>query len=153
MPDRRYPEPLQELMDTLALLPDRNDRIQLLIDLSERFEEVPERVARRPFPEEHRVEGCESEAFAWAEPRGDGTFDYHFAVENPQGVSARSLATILRQGLSGQAPEEIARVPSDLVYEVFGNELSMGKSMGLMGMVSKVQAETKKAAGNSRPAP
>ena len=153
MPDRRYPEPLQELMDTLALLPDRNDRIQLLIDLSERFEEVPERVARRPFPEEHRVEGCESEAFVWAEPRGDGTFDYHFAVENPQGVSARSLATILRQGLSGRAPEEIARVPSDLVYEVFGNELSMGKSMGLMGMVSKVQAETKKAAGNSRPAP
>jgi cysteine desulfuration protein SufE len=146
MPETRYPEPLQDLLDTLALLPERNDRIQLLIDLSERFEEVPDRLARRPFPEEHRVEGCESEAFVWAEPRADGTFDYHFAVENPQGVSAKSLAVILARGLSGQPLAEVARVPCDVVYEVFGSELSMGKSMGLMGMVRKVQSETRKRA-------
>ena len=146
MSETRYPEPLQDLLDTLALAPDRNDRIQLLIDLSERFEEVPAEIAQRPFPEEHRVPGCESEAFVWAEPRGDGTFKYHFAVENPQGVSARSLAVILDRALSGRPPEEIARVPSDVVYDVFGNELSMGKSMGLMGMVCKLQAETKKQA-------
>jgi cysteine desulfuration protein SufE len=41
---------------------------------------------------------------------------------------------------------EVARVPCDVVYEVFGNELSMGKSMGLMGMVRKVQSETRKRA-------
>jgi len=140
-----YPEKLQDLLDTLALLPDRGDRIQMLIDLAERFEEVPESLASRPFPEEHRVSGCESEAFVWAEPRGDGTFRYRFAVENPQGISAKSLAVILDQTLSGLPPEEIAKVPSDLIYEVFGSELSMGKSMGLMGMICKVQSETKKA--------
>jgi cysteine desulfuration protein SufE len=139
-----YPEKLQDLLDTLALLPDRADRIQMLIDLAERFEEVPETIARRPFPEEHRVSGCESEAFVWAEPNGDGTYRYRFAVENPQGISAKSLAVILDDTLSGLPPDEVARVPSDLIYDVFGHELSMGKSMGLMGMICKVQSETKK---------
>lgn len=145
-PDPHYPEKLQELLDTLTLLPDRNDRIHFLIDLSESFREVPPEVAQRPFPEEHRVEGCESEAFVWAVPNGDGTFRYHFAVENPQGVSARSLAVILDQTLSGAAPAEVAKVPADVIYRVFGDELSMGKSMGLMGMIRKVQSETKKQA-------
>jgi cysteine desulfuration protein SufE len=140
------PAKLADLLATLDLVPDRADRIQLLIDTAERFAGVPEVVAARPYPESHRVPGCESEAFVWAEPRGDGTFDYHFAVENPQGVSAKSLAVILARGLSGQPVAEVARVPCDVVYEVFGNELSMGKSMGLMGMVRKVQSETRKRA-------
>ncbi|HMB54638.1 MAG TPA: SufE family protein [Thermoanaerobaculia bacterium] len=147
MPD--YPEKLQETVDTLALLPDRADRIQMLIDVADRFQEVPESIASRPFPEEHRVPACESEAFVWAEPQGDGTFRYHFAVENPQGVSAMALAVILGDTLSGLPPEQVAAVPSDVVYEVFGKELSMGKSMGLMGMVSKLQAETKKQTATS----
>jgi cysteine desulfuration protein SufE len=33
----------------------------------------------------------------------------------------------------------VAKVPGEIVYEIFGNELSMGKSMGLMGIVSMVQ--------------
>lgn len=140
----RLPEPLQDMVDTLGLLTDRNDRINMLIDVAERFRDVPESIATRPFPEDHRVPGCESEAFVWAEPREDGTFQYHFAVENPQGVSAKALAVILDQTLSGRPPEEIARVPSDVIYDIFGKELSMGKSMGLMGMVCKVQSETKK---------
>lgn len=147
MPD--YPEKLRETLDTLALLPDRADRIQMLIDVADRFREVPESVARRPFPEEHRVPACESEAFVWAEPRGDGTCRYHFAVENPQGISAMALAVILGDALSGLPPDEVAAVPSDVVYEVFGKELSMGKSMGLMGMVSKLQSETRKQAAGA----
>jgi len=147
MPD--YPEKLQETLDTLALLPDRADRIQMLIDVADRFHEVPESVARRPFPEEHRVPACESEAFVWAEPQGDGTFRYHFAVENPQGISAMALAVILGDALSGLPPDEVAAVPSDVVYEVFGKELSMGKSMGLMGIVRKLQSETRKQAADS----
>lgn len=144
MSEPPYPEKLQNLVDTLSFLTDRNDRIQFLIDLSERFTDVPAEIAERPFAEEHRVAGCESEAFVWAEPQGDGTYRYHFAVENPQGVSAKSLAVILDQGLSGTPPQEVAQVPQDLIYEIFGKELSMGKSMGLMGMISKVQAETRK---------
>lgn len=140
------PEKLADLVATLESVEDRNDRIQLLIDLAEGFREVPPSVATRPFPESHRVPGCESEAFVWAEPRPDGTFRYHFAVENPQGISAKALAAILDRTLSGASPEEVARVSPDVIYRLFGRELSMGKSMGLMGMIQRVQGETRRQA-------
>jgi len=134
------PAKLEETLEMLDLVPDRAERIQLLIDLADRFEEVPPRLARRPFAPEHLVPACESEAYVWGEERPDGALDFHFAVENPQGISAKSLAVILDEGLSGAPLQEVAAVPQDVVYRVFGRELSMGKSMGLMGMVAMVAA-------------
>ena len=127
------------------MVPDRGERIQLLIDIADRFEEVPPRIARRPFAKEHQVPACESQAYVFEERRPDGTLDFHFAVENPQGISAKALAVILGDALSGAPPEQVAAIPQDIVYQVFGNELSMGKSMGLMGMVSMVAAAKKRA--------
>ena len=132
--------PLRAHLDMLKLLPDRGDRIQYLISLADRFRDVPPAVAVRPFGEDHRVPQCESEAYVWASPREDGTLDFHFAVENPQGVSAKALAVMLAEGLSGAPAELVARVPTDLVYDVFGRELSMGKNLGLMGMVQMCRA-------------
>lgn len=148
------PERLNRTLDMLDLVPDRSERIQLLIDVAERFEPAPARLAPRPFPEESRVPACESEAFVFAEERADGTLDYHFAVENPQGISAKAMAVLLREGLSGAPLERVAAVPEDVIYRVFGRELSMGKSMGLMGMVTlaKTLARRRLAAGTERPA-
>ena len=141
------PEKLASTLDILDSIPERTERIQLLIDIAERFKDVPPHIAQRPFPEECRVPACESEAFVWSEPRPDGTLDFHFAVENPQGISAKAMAVILRDSLSGAPPEQVAAVPQDVVYRVFGRELSMGKSMGLMGMVSMVTNLAKKRLG------
>jgi len=138
------PDKLTETLEALEMVPDRNERIQLLIDIAGRFEEVPPRLARRPFAEEHRVPACESEAYVFGEERPDGTLDFHFAVENPQGISAKAMAVILGEALSGAPPGQVAEVPQDVVYKVFGHELSMGKSMGLMGMVGMVAAMAKK---------
>lgn len=138
------PEKLARTVESLGLVSDRTERIQLLIDIADRFREVPPRLAQRPFPAECQVPACESEAYVWAEPRPDGTLDFHFAVENPQGVSAKAMAVILGDALSGAPLEQVAAVPQDVVYKVFGKELSMGKSMGLMGMVSMVANLAKK---------
>lgn len=138
------PEKLSNTLETLDLVSDRSERIQLLIDIAERFKEVSPRLAQRPFGEDHRVPACESEAYVWGEPRQDGTLDFHFAVENPQGISAKAMAVLLGDSLSGAPPEQVAAVPQDIVYRVFGRELSMGKSMGLMGMVSMVNNLAKK---------
>ena len=139
------PDKLAETLDALSLVPDRSERIQLLIDTAEGFEDVPPRVATRPFPEEHRVPACESEAFVWAERRPDGRLDFHFAVENPQGISAKAMAVILKKTLSGAPLEQVAAVPQDVIYKVFGKELSMGKSMGLMSMIGMVKTLAKRA--------
>jgi len=144
MTSQKIPDKLSDLLATLELVPDRNDRIDLLIDVAERFRPVPESVATPPYGDEHKVPACESEAYIWAERRDDGTLKFHFAVENPQGISAKAMAVILDDTLSGAPPEEVAAVDGDVVYKIFGNELSMGKSMGLMGMVSMVQNSAKK---------
>ncbi len=115
----------------------------MLIEVADQFRPVPPRIAQRPFPAEHRVPGCESEAYVWSEAEPEGALTYYFAVENPQGISAMALAEILRQSLSGAPLEEVAAVPADVVYRIFGRELSMGKSLGLMGMVNMVRAEAR----------
>lgn len=146
------PEKLASTLEMLDLISDRNERIQLLIDIAEKFRDVPPRIAHRPFAEEHRVPACESEAYVWGEPRPDGTLDFHFAVENPQGISAKAMAVLLGDSLSGAPLDQIAAIPQDIVYRVFGRELSMGKSMGLMGMVSMVNSLARKRMA-SPPAP
>ena len=45
-----------------------------------------------------------------------------------------ALAAILQRA-SGSSREDIAAIPEDLVYRIFGNELSMGKSLGLNNML------------------
>jgi cysteine desulfuration protein SufE len=138
-----YPERLSELLKVFELVPDINERIQLLIDYADRFQEVPERIAKRPFPEESRVPFCESEAFVWLEEQPDHTIKLYFAVENPQGISAKALAAVLDQTLSGLPAEQIADISPDLVYKLFGRNISMGKGQGLMGMVSMVKSAAK----------
>ncbi len=147
----RLPEKLEEVRRLLAGL-DRSGRIQMLIDLAGTFTPVPPRIATRPYPPTHRVPGCESETYIWSEPGPDGTLCFHFAVENPQGISARALAAILQRTLSGAPLEAVAEVPPDLIYDLFGAELSMGKSLGLMGMVNMVRAMARRRLAIAAPA-
>ena len=70
----------------------------------------------------------------------DGTLKFYFAVENPQGLSAMAMASILDQTLSGLPPDQVMRVDPEIVFRLFGSELSMGKGAGLTSMVNMVQA-------------
>lgn len=139
-----YPARLQALLDVFAGVTDTHERTQLLIDFARKFKDVPPEVATRPFPQEHLVKHCESEAYAWAVPNADGTLKLHFAVENPSGVSAKALAAILDKALSGLPPADIARVDPEIVERLFRQNISMGKGMGLMSMVLTVQALAKR---------
>ena len=142
-----YPEPLQDLLDTFATFDDPSERAQVLISYSDSFKEVPPEVARRPFPKDHLVPACESEAYVWAVLRPDGKMDLHFAVENPSGISARAMATMLTKTLSGLTPAEIATVSPEIVERLFRQNISMGKGMGLMSMVGAVRTLALRAQG------
>jgi len=146
---KSLPEALESLVSTLEGM-DREDRIQMLIDIAEQFTPVPEHIAKRPFAAEFRVPGCESEAYVWSEPRPNGTLSYHFAVENPQGISAMALSEILRDTVSGAPLEQVAAVPADIIYRIFGRELSMGKSLGLMGIVNMVRSAAAQGLQNTK---
>jgi len=137
---------LSQILETFDLFSEPTDRANLLLSYSDQFKEVPPEVATRPFPESRHVPQCESDAYIWAIKQPDGTLKLYFAVENPAGVSARALATILDRSLSGLPPEEIAEVSCDIVERIFRQNISMGKGMGLMSMVEAVRRLAKRAA-------
>jgi cysteine desulfuration protein SufE len=134
------PPKLQAVLDTFEMFSDPADRTSLLLSYADQFREVPEAIARRPFAHEHLVPHCESEAYVWAIKAPDGTLKLYFAVENPSGVSAKALATILDRSLSGLPAAAIATVTPDIVEKIFRQNISMGKGMGLMSMVQAVRS-------------
>jgi cysteine desulfuration protein SufE len=134
------PGALGDILAAFALVTDPVDRANLLISFADQFRPVPPDVATPPFPKDRLVPYCESEAYVWLVPRADGTADLHFAVENPSGISAKALASILTSTLSGLTPGEIEHVSPDIVEQIFRQNISMGKGMGLMAMVQAVQA-------------
>jgi cysteine desulfuration protein SufE len=134
------PSKLEAVLETFDLFSDPADRTSLLLSYADQFREVPKAIATRPFPQEHLVPHCESEAYVWAIKQPDGTLKLYFAVENPSGVSAKALATILDRSLSGLPPAEIAEVTPDLVERIFRQNISMGKGLGLMSMVQAVRS-------------
>ncbi len=139
-----YPKKLEDVVETLSLLSDQQERRDILVDYAERFKEVPSEISSRPFPEDNKVPFCESGAYVWTLPQDDGTLKLFFAVENPQGISAKSLCTILASTLSGEKPENIIKIDEDLVYKIFGESLSMGKNMGLTGIIQRIIRDAKK---------
>jgi thiosulfate/3-mercaptopyruvate sulfurtransferase len=113
---------------TFALVGDPADRANLLISFADQFKPVPPEVATPPYPKDHLVPYCESEAYVWLVLQDDGTATLHFAVENPSGVSAKALAAILTSTLSGLPPEVIEQVSPDIVPQIFRQNISMGKA-------------------------
>jgi cysteine desulfuration protein SufE len=140
------PAKLAETLEDFSFLTDRNERAEYLIEIADRFKEakVTPDIATKPYEESHRVPACESEAFVWALDNPDGTLTYRFDVLNPQGLSAMAMSVILNESCSGAPLEEVAAVPADIVFKIFGREISMGKGQGLMGIVAMVQHEAQK---------
>jgi len=142
MSTNMIPSRLKAQLDELGLFEDRSDKIDALIDISERYKLSDfADVARN---DSRRVPGCESEVYVDSRSLKEGGRKYRIAVDNPQGISAMALAVILDDGLSGVPVDEVKQVPEDIVFEIFGNELSMGKSLGLTNLVRMVKAEANK---------
>lgn len=137
------PTAFQEILNEFAGM-DRTERAELLIEFADEFRDVPPAIAARPFAEENHVQRCESEAYVFPEDLPDGTVKFHFAVENPQGLSAKAWAVILDQALSGRPLEEVAAVSPEAVMTVFGRDISMGKGQGLMGITDMVTHAAKR---------
>jgi cysteine desulfuration protein SufE len=144
-----YPQPLSDVLETFEMFSDPSERAQLLLSFSDQFKPVPPEVATKPYPKNHQIPQCESEAYAWAVKQPDDTLKLYFAVENPSGISARALATILDKSLSGLPAEQVAQVSPEIVEQIFRQNISMGKGMGLMSMVLAVRTLAQRAISNS----
>ena len=84
------PEKLKALLEDFEFA-DRTERIDLLIEYADRFQEVPPSVATRPFPEENHVLKCESDAYVWAEEPAGRHLEVLFRRGEPAGPFGEGL--------------------------------------------------------------
>jgi cysteine desulfuration protein SufE len=145
------PQKLADVLEDFSFITDRNERAEYLIEIADRFKDskVSPEVATKPYDKTYCVPACESEAYVWAIDNPDGTLTYRFDVLNPQGLSAMAMSVILDETCSRAPLEQVAAVPVDIVFQIFGREVSMGKGQGLMGIVAMVQHEAQKRLGKS----
>lgn len=131
-------EKLEALTEEFSTIDDPGMRADLLIEYSEGYNEVPENLASRPFPENRRVPGCESDVFLFTTKDGEG-FRFYFGIDNPQGISAMALASIISECLDGVPASELSQVDEGFVHTLFGKQLSMGKGQGLGNLLRMVK--------------
>ncbi len=135
----KYPQALREVLELFEENP--GERTAMLIEYSDQFVAAPPGVAQKPYPESARVPHCESETFVFMQPQPDGRLTFYYAVENPFGVSARSLCAIFDQTINGLPAQDIAAMPiEDIVPTLFGKTVSMGKGQGLLGIAAMMKA-------------
>ena len=129
MTTEALPQKLEELLRDVEPL-DRSARTELLVEWADQFVEVDPKVASRPFPERNRAPRCESEAYVFATDQPDGTLKFHFAVENPQGLSAKAWAAILDYAVSGATLQQVAAIDPEVVFRIFGREFCLSFDFG-----------------------
>jgi sulfur transfer protein SufE len=135
-----YSPKLKAVLSELAAVSDRELRSDLLIEYADAYQHVPETVAKRPYDLSHQVPGCESEVYIWALPHPSGKgAQFYFAVENPQGLSAKALSAVLDESLSGEDLSLVVSIPDSMVESIFGRSITMGKGQGLTNMVHVVK--------------
>ena len=125
------------------MTPDRNERSEMLIYWAEKFKEVPKHIATRPFDEKHKVPSCESQTYVFYQETSAGLLDFYFAVENPQGISAKAVCALMQETVSSAPFSEILELDPELIFTLFDkNRLGMARSMGLRSIIKMIKSIT-----------
>src|SRR4051794_9167730 len=124
---------------------DRQERIELLIDLAKSLPPLPDRLA--VFKDAaHRVEECQSPVFLIVELDAGGRVGL-FADAPIEAPTVRGFVSLLVEGLNGATVEEILGVPNDLIERIGLPEiLGMLRVRGLSGVLRRLKAEVTRAA-------
>jgi cysteine desulfuration protein SufE len=124
---------------------DRQERIEMLIDLARGLPPLPDRLAAHK-DAAHRVEECQSPVFLFVELAPSGGVGL-FADAPIEAPTVRGFVALLIEGLDGASVEEILGVPSDLVERIGLPEiLGMLRVRGLNGVLRRLKAEVTRAA-------
>jgi cysteine desulfuration protein SufE len=132
---------VEELRDA-----DREERIEMLIDLAKDLPPLPDRLAH--FKDEaHRVPECQSPVFLIIELDDERVSLYADApIEAP---TVRGFVSLLVEGLAGATVDDVASLPDDLVERTGMPEiLGMLRVRGLHGVLGRLKAMVARAASS-----
>jgi cysteine desulfuration protein SufE len=124
---------------------DRQERIELLIDLAKGLPPLPDRLSAYK-DAAHRVEECQSPVFLIVEIMDGGRVAI-FADAPIEAPTVRGFVSLLVEGLNGATVEEVLRVPNDLIDRIGLPEiLGMLRVKGLHGVLRRLKVEVTRAA-------
>lgn len=134
---------LDALIDELGQA-DRQERIEILLDLARNLPPLPERLAA--FKDEaHRVPECQSPVFLFVDCH-DGRVELHAdaPVEAP---TVRGFVAMLVEGLDGQPVADVLAMPTDILEQSgLSDILGMQRMSGLHAMTHRLKALVRRAA-------
>lgn len=136
------PPRLEQLIEELRDA-DRQERIEILIDLSKGLKPLPTRLASHK-DSTHRVEECQSPVYLFIEREGEQLA--LFADVPPEAPTVRGFVSMLIEGLDGSTPSDVENVPNDLVQRSgMAEVLGMQRVSGLNATVRRLKAMAARA--------
>jgi cysteine desulfuration protein SufE len=124
----------QRLIEDLGLVPDRHERLAIIVERSRRLE---------PFSTDnkspaHRVTGCQSTVWLIGERHPDGTLTFCCDADSPM---VKGLVHLLCEFYSGATPAEIvATEPAFLDALGLARDLSPTRRNGLAAVRARIRA-------------
>jgi cysteine desulfuration protein SufE len=124
---------------------DRTTRLETLLDYSRKLPPLPERLEQQKNNGEHRVPECQTPVFLWVEVE-NGQVHIHADVPR-ESPTVRGFISLLARSLDGAAPDEVARIPDDLLDQLGLSEtLGMTRTMGLSAILHRIKRSVASAA-------
>jgi cysteine desulfuration protein SufE len=108
------PPRLQEIIQDFSWLEGR-EKLELLLEFSEKMPPLPERLQDRRDEMDH-VHECMTPVLVYAET-DDGRMTFYFDIP-PESPTVRGYAAILAEGVRGSTPEEILSIPNDFYVQM-----------------------------------
>ncbi|HKU62973.1 MAG TPA: SufE family protein [Gemmatimonadales bacterium] len=117
---------------------DRSTRLETLLDYSRKLPPLPERLETEKERGEHRVHECQTPVFLWVE-LVDGKVHIHADVPR-ESPTVRGFISLLARTLEGATPEDVARLPDDLLDQLGLSEtLGMTRTQGLTAILQRIK--------------
>ena len=117
---------------------DRSTRLETLLDYSRKLPPLPERLEAEKDRGDHRVHECQTPVFLWVELE-DGKVHIHADVPR-ESPTVRGFISLLARTLEGAAPEDVAKVPDDLLDQLGLSEtLGMTRTQGLTAILQRIK--------------
>jgi cysteine desulfuration protein SufE len=124
---------------------DRSTRLETLLDYSRKLPALPPRLEEQKDQAEHRVHECQTPVFLWVEVE-DGQVHIHADVPR-ESPTVRGFISLLARSLEGAPPEEVARIPDDLLDQLGLSEtLGMTRTQGLTAILHRIKRTVAAAA-------
>lgn len=137
------PPKLDEIIAELADS-DRQERIELLIDLSRNLPPLPDRLVAHK-DGAHRVEECQSPVYLFVEVNGGRVA--LFADVPVEAPTVRGFVAMLVEGLDNATVEEVLALPGDLLQRCGMAEiLGMQRLGGLNGVIRRLKLDVGRVA-------